>query len=317
MGGSGVTGAIQGLEARKDPSRRGGGRGSGADSRLAVAMVGPVGLVVFGLIAYPLFSALYMSLTDKAIGAAGSFVGLGNFAALLRDSIFLQALRNAALYTIVAVAIKAVAGLGLAVALAALGERAAVLRALLLLPWVVPVSITALAWWWMFDPMFSVINWVLRAIGLQDAGIPWLADSTWARVAVILVNVWRGLPFFATVFLAGLLSIPREFYEAAETDGAGPVQSFVRVTLPLMRPILSLVVLYSTVMTVADFEIIYILTRGGPLNRTHLFATYAFQVGLEGTLIGRGAAIVLWMFPVLVVASYLTLRIVRRGEEYG
>ncbi len=287
------------------------------DTRLALAMATPVGLVLLGLIAYPLFSALYMSLTDKTIGAPGKFVGLANFAALARDSIFLQTLQNAVLYTAVAVAIKAGAGLSLAIALAALTERTSAVRALLLLPWVVPISITALAWWWMFDPMFSVINWILRTTGLISTSIPWLGDPTWARAAVILVNVWRGLPFFATVFLAGLLSIPRELYEAAETDGAGPLQSFLRITLPLMRPLLSLVILYSTVMTVADFEIIYILTRGGPLNRTHLFATYAFQVGLESTLIGRGAAIALCIFPVLAVASYFLLRIVRRGEEYG
>lgn len=316
MGRSGAPGSVPAVDARRIRIRGLWPSLLKGERRLALAMVSPVVAVLTGLVAYPLVAALYMSLTDKMIGSPSRYVGLANFLELAEDSIFRQTLVNALLYTVVAVAIKTVAGMGLAVALAAVGERGATLRALILLPWVVPISITALAWWWMFDPMFSVINRGLRALGLS-AGIPWLGDPFWARVAVILVNVWRGLPFFATVFLAGLLSIPRELYEAAETDGAGPLQSFLWITLPLLRPVLSLVVLYSVVMTVADFEIIYILTRGGPLNRTHLFATYAFQVGLEGTLIGRGAAIALFIFPVLAVASYFTLRIIRRGEEYA
>jgi multiple sugar transport system permease protein len=317
VGRSGAPGSVPAVETRRIwirrvwPSLLMGERG------LALVMVSPSVAILIGLVAYPLVAALYMSLTDRTIGSPSRYVGLLNFFELAKDSVFRQTLVNAVLYTVVAVTIKTVAGMGLAVALATVGERGATLRALILLPWVVPISITALAWWWMFDPMFSVINRGLRALGLSAAGIPWLGDPFWARGAVILVNVWRGLPFFATVFLAGLLSIPRELYEAAETDGAGPLQSFLRITLPLLRPVLSLVVLYSVVMTVADFEIIYILTRGGPLNRTHLFATYAFQVGLEGTLIGRGAAIALFIFPVLAVASYFTLRIIRRGEEYA
>jgi multiple sugar transport system permease protein len=285
------------------------------DRGLALLLILPLLLVLAGLIAYPLVYALYLSLTNERIGAGGEFVGLANFRELLQDTTFQQTARNALVYTVTAVGLKIVLGLALALALAALGLRAGWARTLMLLPWVVPISITALAWWWMFDPLYSVLNWGLRSLG-QDP-IPWLSDSFWARVSVILVNVWRGLPFFAIVFLAGLLSIPRELYEAAEVDGARPWQSFWHITLPLLKPLLGLVVLYSTVMTVADFEIIYILTRGGPMNMTHLFATYAFQVGLQGTLIGKGAAIALFIFPVLAVAAYLTLRLIRRGEEYA
>jgi len=317
VGRSGAPGSVPAVEARNIAVRWWWRERPKGEWRLALAMVCPLVGILLGLMAYPLVSALYMSVTDKTIGSRGGYVGLSNFLQLAEDSIFRQTVGNAVVYTVVAVTIKTIVGMGLAVALARVGERGGTVRALILLPWVIPISITALAWWWMFDPMFSVINRGLRALGLAASGIPWLGDPFWARVAVILVNVWRGLPFFATVFLAGLLSIPRELYEAAETDGAGPLESFVRITLPLLRPVLSLVILYSVVMTVADFEIIYILTRGGPVNRTHLFATYAFQVGLEGTLIGKGAAIALFIFPVLAGASYFTLRIIRRGEEYA
>jgi multiple sugar transport system permease protein len=317
VGRSGAPGSVPAVETTQISVRWWWQKRPRGERRLALVMVCPLVGILLGLVAYPLVSALYMSLTDKTIGSPGAYVGLSNFLQLAEDSIFRQTVGNAILYTVVAVMIKAIAGIGLAVALARIGERGATVRALILLPWVIPISITALAWWWMFDPMFSVINRGLRALGVAPSGVPWLGDPFWARVAVILVNVWRGLPFFATVFLAGLLSIPRELYEAAETDGARSLDSFVRITLPLLRPVLSLVVLYSVVMTVADFEIIYILTRGGPLNRTHLFATYAFQVGLEGTVISKGAAISLFIFPVLAIASYFTLRIIRRGEEYA
>lgn len=282
---------------------------------LAFLLIAPLICLLAGLIAYPLVVAFYLSLTNQRIGSGGEFIGLANFAELLKDETFVQTAENALLYTVVAVGLKTILGLALALALATLGTHASWVRTLMLLPWVVPISITALAWWWMFDPLYSVLNRGLQLLG-QDP-VPWLSDPFWARTSVILVNVWRGLPFFAIIFLAGLLAIPRELYEAAEVDGAKPLQSFIYITLPLLKPILGLVVLYSVVMTIADFEIVYILTRGGPMNTTHLFATYAFQVGLQGTLIGKGAAIALFIFPALAMAAYFTLRLIRRGEEYA
>jgi multiple sugar transport system permease protein len=157
-------------------------------------------------------------------------------------------------------------------------------------------------WWWLYNGQFGVINRVLKIVGMTP--IPWLADPSWARLAVIVVNTWRGLPFFAMCFLAGLLAIPNEFYEAAQIDGANQRAQFRYITLPLLKPIMLIVFLYSLVTTLADFEIIYIITKGGPLEATHLYGTIAFQVGLVGTRIGEGAAISLFVFPALAVSAY-------------
>ncbi len=283
------------------------------EARLAYILIAPAVLFLAIFVAYPFVMALWMSLTSKRLGLAGAFIGLENFFRLLDDDIFRQTAWNAVLYTGVAVAIKTVAGLALAMGLAKLSRGAQFIRAIVLLPWVIPISLSALAWWWMYDPLYSVFNWGLGQIGIQK--VPWLSNPTWARVAIITTNIWRGLPFYGLCILAGLLAIPRELYEAAETDGAGRVATFWYVTLPLLRPVLGTVVLYSVVMTISDFETIYLITRGGPRNTTHLFSTLAYQVGLVGTEIGLGAAIVLFIFPVLAVAAFLLIRLVRQSEQ--
>jgi multiple sugar transport system permease protein len=282
---------------------------------LPLIFIAPALILLLGLVAYPFLMSLYMSLTDKRIGGPGEFIGLANYARLLRDDMFQQTIKNTLTYASAAVIIKTVLGMALALSLAAIPTGRRLIRSVLLLPWVVPTSLSVLAWWWMFEPTLSVVNWVLHALGL--GAIPWLSDPFWARVAVITVNAWRGIPFFAVAFLSGLVSIPTELYEAAEADGANAVRAFWSITLPLMRPVLAIVVLYSVVMTVGDFEIVYILTRGGPFGRTHLFSTYAFQIGLHGTEIGLGAAASLFIFPVLAVASFLMMRVVRAGEQYA
>jgi len=283
------------------------------EARLAYILIAPAVLFLAIFVAYPFVMALWMSLTSKRLGMPGTFVGLGNYLRLLDDDIFRQTAWNAFLYTTVAVAIKTVAGLALAMGLAKLSRGAQLIRAIVLLPWVIPISLSALAWWWMYDPLYSVFNWGLGLIGIDK--IPWLSNPFWARVAVITTNIWRGLPFYGLCILAGLLAIPRELYEAAETDGAGRLATFWYVTLPLLRPVLGTVILYSVVMTISDFETIYLITRGGPRNTTHLFSTLAYQVGLVGTEIGLGAAIVLFIFPVLAVAAFLLIRLVRRSEQ--
>lgn len=287
------------------------------EQRLAYWMVAPAAILLVVLVAYPFLASLYMSLTNRTIGNPGRFVGLRNFLDLLDDDIFRQTLWNSILYTVVAVAIKTVGGLMLALLLFRIPHGTRFLRSAVLLPWVVPISLSALTWWWMFDPQYSVANWVLRWSGVSPRGVPWLSDPFWARLGIILTNVWRGLPFFAICLLAGIVAIPRELYEAAETDGAGGAAQFWFVTIPLLRPILGIVVLYSTVMTISDFEIVYLLTRGGPRNSTHLFSTLAYQVGLVGSRIGQGAAISLFIFPVMVGAAAFLLRLLRSGEETG
>lgn len=283
------------------------------EARLAYILIAPAVLFLAIFVAYPFGMALWMSLTNKRLGLPGTFVGLGNYLRLLDDDIFRQTAWNAVLYTGVAVGIKTVAGLALAMGLAKLTRGAQLIRAIVLLPWVIPISLSALAWWWMYDPLYSVFNWGLNLIGIHK--IPWLSNPFWARVAIITTNIWRGLPFYGLCILAGLLAIPRELYEAAETDGAGRLATFWYVTLPLLRPVLGTVILYSVVMTISDFETIYLITRGGPRNTTHLFSTLAYQVGLVGTEIGLGAAIVLFIFPVLAVAAFLLIRLVRQSEQ--
>lgn len=286
------------------------------EERLAYVLLAPAVLLLVALIAYPFVTSLYMSLTDRRIAMPGRFVGLRNFGdLLLEDEIFRQTLWNSGLYVVGAVGLKTVTGLAAALLLHGMTRGRPVFQALLMLPWVVPASLSVLAWWWMFDPMSSVINWVLVNVGIVSRPIRWLSDPFWARSAIIITNVWRGLPFFALCFLAGLVSIPRELYEAAESDGAGPMASFWHITLPLLRPMLGVVILYSIVMTIADFEIVFLLTRGGPRNSTHLLGTLAYHVGLSGGRLGEAAAISLFIFPVLAVVAYFMLRAVRHGTE--
>jgi multiple sugar transport system permease protein len=266
-------------------------------------------------VGYPFLYALGLSLTSKQAGVPGQFIGLRNFTDLMQGEIFLRTVRNSLVFTGVAVAVKTVLGLGLALLLqrATLGRRA--IRGIILLPWVVPSTLSVLGWWWMFDPLFGVVNLGMLNLGLIADRIPWLSDRFWAMVAVIIVNVWRGLPFFGMSFLAGLVSIPEELYEAAQIDGAGKVACFARITIPLLKPVLGVIVLYSVIMTVSDFDIVYVLTRGGPMNSTHLFATFAYEMGLASGDIGKGAAISLFIFPFLAAVAYLQLRIARRQTQ--
>jgi multiple sugar transport system permease protein len=286
------------------------------DQRTGFLMTAPALIALAVLIAYPFLLSIYFSLSDKQIGMPGHFIGLENFVSLSQDSTFRQTLFNTGLYTVVSVGVKLILGLALALLLEKVGRGQRLLRGIILLPWVIPASLSTLAWRWMFDPSYSVLNWCLKAMG-YSSGIPWLSDPTWARAAVISVNVWRGLPFFAICLLAGLVSIPKEFYDAARVDGAGPRARFWYVTLPLLKPILGVVLLYSIIMTVSDFIIVHVLTRGGPLQSTHLLATLAYRIGLAGSRLGMGAAITLCLFPFLVVGAYALLRIVRKGEEFA
>jgi len=280
---------------------------------LGYLLVLPALLLLLGLVAYPFVIALWLSLTDSLVARPGRFIGLQNFLTLfLRDDIFRQTLRNSIVFTTTAVAIKTVLGLCLALLLAQNLRLKKLIRGAVLLPWVIPTALSTLGWWWMFDSLYSVINWSLLRLGVIERGLQWLGTPHLAMSAVITVNVWRGLPFFAITTLAGLMSIHPELYEAAESDGAGAWARFRYVTLPLLRPVLAVVILFSTIFTFADFNIVYVLTRGGPVNSTHLFATLAHQVGLQAGNIGEGSAIALFMFPLLAVIVYFQLRYARR-----
>jgi multiple sugar transport system permease protein len=285
------------------------------EQTLAYAFIAPALFVLLMLVAYPFVIALYLSVTDAFVGKPATFVGLQNFISLLQHGTFRQTLANSFLFTGSAVALKLVIGLFLALALNQKLRFQKFWRGAILLPWVVPSALATLGWTWMFDSLYSVINWTLIHLGLIEYGPNWLGEVVLAKCAVIAVNVWRGLPFFAISILAGLVSIPDDIYEAASADGAGRVQRFFYITLPLLKPVLAIVLLFSTIFTFSNFDIVYVLTRGGPVNSTHLFATLARQVGLESGLLGQGAAISLFMFPVLVIVVYMQLRFVRR-EDY-
>ena len=275
-------------------------------------LISPAVFLMLVLLAYPFVLAVWISLTDRVLGEPGKFIWLGNFLKLLQDSLFLQTVWNSFVYTISTVFLKMLLGVFLALLLNQDIPCRNLVRGLILMPWIVPTSLSVLTWLWMFDSLFSVVNYILLGAGLISKKIPWLGDPFWAMVSVIIVNTWRGLPFFAVSFLAGLMTIPRELYEAAEVDGALRFRQFWHITLPLLQPVIAVVVLFSTIWTFADFQIVYILTHGGPINATQIFATMAYDVALVAGRIGEGSAISLFLFPALLVVIILMLRYLRR-----
>jgi multiple sugar transport system permease protein len=273
----------------------------------------PALLLIVGLVAYPFGMAIYFSLSDYWVGSPGGFIGPENFREILRWEFFHAAVRNSFVFTLIAVALKIVLGVWLAMLLYRAFKFKRVIRGAVLLPWVIPTALSTLAWKWMFDSLYSVVNWTAIRVGIVNPPGPnWLGQADYAMAAVIAVNVWRGLPFFAIIVLAGLVSIPREYYEAAEVDGAGSWGRFRHVTLPLLKPVLAVVILFSTIFTFADFNIVQVLTGGGPVNSTHLFATLAYQQGLIGGNLGQGAAISLFLFPLLAAIVFVQLRYIRK-----
>ena len=282
-----------------------------AETLSAWTFLAPAVLLLVLLTVYPLGYAIYLSLTDTQVGAPAHFVGLQNFIKLPQTQIFSLTLWNTIWYTVTAVSIKLVGGLALALVLAQRAPGMKWIRGCVLIPWVAPVSLSVLAWTWMFDSTYSVINWVGMQLHLIQVPIAWLGLPSLARFAVVLVNVWSGLPFFGINFLAGLMTIPRELYEAAMVDGVGPVGRLFRVTLPLLRPVIATVVLFSVVMTSSDFATIFVLTHGGPMNTTQVLATLAFRLGLATGDLASAAAISLYLFPVLVVATYIQVHLMR------
>lgn len=282
------------------------------EEKVAYLMLTPATLWLLFVVGYPVILAVLLSLTDSVVGRPGNFIGLGNFVALSQTKVFITTLTNSFLFVAVTVALKTALGTSLALLLnqRLVGQK--IWRAAILLPWVVPTALSTLGWKWMFDPTYSVLNWLLAGLGLCESGIGWLSHPVLARLSIIVVNTWRGIPFFAINILAGLKTVPKELYEAAEVDGAGVFARFWHITIPSIRPVLATVVLFSTVMTISDFDIVYVLTRGGPMDSTHLLATLAYQTGLASGFLGKGAAISLFLFPVLVIVVYFQLRIIRR-----
>jgi multiple sugar transport system permease protein len=281
-------------------------------STIALLMCLPLILIVACLILYPAIYSIYLSMLNKS---QTRFIGLGNYSFLLSRDVFWMVVKQSAIFTLSAVFFKTLIGLitaHLINNLPAKGQRK--WRGMLLVPWVIPLALSSLGWWWLFDPTHSAFNWVIKGLGFDE--IPWLSEPAWARFSVILVNVWYGAPFFLIMYLAALKSVPEQLYEAAAIDGANAWQRFVHITLPMMRNIIAITVLFSLIVTFANFDIVQIMTQGGPRNTTHVFATYAFLLGIRTGDLPLGAATSLFMLPILAIAAIFILRGVRkRGKE--
>ena len=281
-------------------------------STIAFLMTLPLILLIVVLVVYPALYALHLATLNKRMTA---FVGFNNFTFLFTRETFWMVVQQSCIFAITAVAFKALIGFIVAHLVHNVpNNKQRKWRGMLLIPWVIPPAMSTLAWLWLFDPSHSAFNWLLAHVGIGP--IPWIGDANWARFSVILVNIWIGAPFFMIMYLAALKSVPEQLYEAAKIDGATWLQTMRYVTLPMMRNIIAITALFSTIVTFANFDIVRVLTRGDPLDKTHVFATWAFRVGIEGGDIPLGASVSLFMVPILTVAAIFILRdINRRGNE--
>jgi multiple sugar transport system permease protein len=273
-------------------------------------------LIVF--LTYPLGLGVFLGFTDAKVGRPGEWIGIENYQWLVTDSVFRLAVWNTFLYTFVASVIKFALGLWLALLLNEHIPFKAFMRAIVLLPFIVPTVLSAIAFWWIYDAQFSVVSWLLVKMGVIDTYINFLGEPNLARMSVIIANIWRGVPFVAICLLAGLQTISPSLYEAAAIDGANGFQKFWHVTLPMLSPIIAVVMTFSVLFTFTDFQLIWVLTRGGPINATHLMATLSFQRAIPGGALGEGAAIATAMIPFLLAAilfSYFGLQ--RRKWQQG
>lgn len=262
----------------------------------------PTAAFLLLFLAYPLGLGIWMSFTDERIGRPGLFIGLENYEWLWDDAVFWLSVFNTLLYTIVASVFKFAIGLYLALLLNRHMPFKAMIRAVVLLPFIVPTVLSAIAFWWIYDTQFSIISWSLIKLGLINHNIDFLGDTSWARASVIFANIWRGVPFVAITLLAGLQTVSPSLYEAATLDGATSWQRFRYVTYPLLTPIIAVVMTFSVLFTFTDFQLIWALTRGGPVNATHLMATLSYQRGILSGRLGEGAAIATAMIPFLLAA---------------
>jgi multiple sugar transport system permease protein len=272
----------------------------------------PLIVLVAVLVVYPALYALHLATLNRKMT---QFIGLKNFSFLFTRETFWMVVQQSCVFALTAVFFKALIGFFVSHFVHNVpNNKQRKWRGMLLIPWVIPPAMSTLAWLWLFDPSHSAFNWLLGHIGVSP--IPWIGNANWARFSVILVNVWIGAPFFMIMYLAALKSVPDQLYEAAKIDGATWWQMMRYVTLPMMRNIIAITALFSTIVTFANFDIVRVLTRGDPLDKTHVFATYAFRIGIEGGDIPLGAAISLFMIPILTIAAFFILRdITRRGNE--
>jgi multiple sugar transport system permease protein len=275
-------------------------------------MVTPPVLFLLAFLGYPFFYGVYLSFFRREVAGPASFVGLGNFVTLANDPIFWQSVGNTVKFTAVATVLKAAGGLGMALVMNQDFRMKALTRAMLLLPFIVPTVLSTVAWQWILDPGMGLFNRLLVVSGLAKTGPSWLGTPTMAMISIIMVNTWRGLPFFGISILAGLQTIPVELHESATIDGAGTWGRFRHVTLPSLLPVIFIVTTFSIILTFFDFQLVYVLTGGGPANATHLMATYAYSLSMGAGQMGLGSAVALSMVPVLGLLLVLLTIYVRK-----
>jgi len=304
--------------ARFEPGSRRWRRAFESRRVLAPALIVPAVVFMVLVVGVPFGWAIYLSLTDAVGGSlSGNWVGFDNFITAWGDDNFQKALRNTLIFTFASQAIVLVCAAVVSHYLVRDFRGKWFLRLLIILPWAAPVSLATIGWLWIFDSLFSVINWTLgHALGLVDTADPpqWLGRPNLALMAVIVVHAWRILPFAVVIFIAGLASIPSEVDDAAKIDGATGIKKLLYVTLPLQLPIALVALLFGIVFTAADFTVVYVLTQGGPFNSTQMLTTWSFQIGINSGSLGEGAAISLYLFPLLAVVSIVMLLFARRAQ---
>ncbi|HEY4442601.1 MAG TPA: sugar ABC transporter permease [Candidatus Elarobacter sp.] len=278
---------------------------------LGYLLITPAAIILLGLLAYPLLLGVWLSLTSATIGKAGEFIGLQNYATIFADPTFRGAAFFSLFYTVCAEVGKLILGLALALLLNQRFKGYRVSRALMLLPWVAPTVLSALAWLWLLDPQYSALSWLLVQLHIIHGNIDFLGSAWGARFSLIAVNIWRGLPYFAIGYLAGLQGISKDLYEAAAIDGAGGWQQFRMITWPLLMPITTILVAFSSIFTLTDFQLIWTITHGGPTDATQVFTTLAYQRAISGGQLGEGAAIAISPIAFMVILAFFVVRSVR------
>jgi len=282
---------------------------------LGYTMIAPVAIFLAALVAYPFLSAIYLSLTEKIVGYPAHFVGLRNYANLLDSGRFRIVAWNSAVFTVASIAVKLVIGMAMALALHQVVRGNQFIRGILLLPWIIPTVVIALTWKWLLDLFRGLVNVTLIDVGVVKSGVHWLGDPSLAMLSVVMANIWRGFPFFGVSFLAALQTVPQELYDAADVDGAGSWQKFWRITLPSIKSVVAVVTLLSTIVTLNDFNIVFIMTRGGPGAATHIFATYSYELGIMSQRWGVAMAASMASLPLVALLIVGVVRYLHREEE--
>lgn len=282
--------------------------------RTTLYLVMPAALTVLAIVTYPLLSAIWLSMTDEAIGSTGHFIGLGNYASLINSDIFRHTIANTLIYTFLGLVFKVLLGFALALALNRVTRGRTMVAGVLLLPWIIPTVISTLVWRWMFDSSNGILNYLLMSVHLIHSPVPWLGTGPLAMASIVTVAVWREIPYFGVSFLAGMKNIPRDQYEAAATEGANAWHQFLYVTLPNLRGIVLLVSVLSAVQSAYDFTVVWVLTAGGPVDATHIISTLSFETAFMDGSLGKAVAVSLIALPLLAPIILMIARAIERQE---